>query len=68
MPFFSSVERMVGWFNSVKRRAVELGLNLFSGVPLERFIGKGPLTRRGLKTGVGTGSGDFVKNFTIQLA
>lgn len=47
---FSSLRRMVGRAESVKNSGQNIGLNFLSGVPLEQFVGKGGLTRKGPKT------------------
>jgi len=62
------MRRMVGGAVTVKKRADDNGLNFLSGVPLGRMVGEGELTVEALKIKGKNESGDFVKNFTIDLA
>lgn len=50
---FSSLRRMVGGAESVKKCGHNNGLNFLSGVPLEQFVENGALTRKRLKTSRG---------------
>jgi hypothetical protein len=62
------MRRMVGGCATVKKRAGDNRLNFLSGVPLQRLVGGDGLTFWALEIKGARGSGDFVKNFTIELA
>jgi hypothetical protein len=59
---------MVGGGATVKKSDCNKCLNFLSGVPLQRLVGCDGLTFWALEIKGASGSGDFVKNFTIELA